>query len=192
MKFPEWWEAPREIHEIDGNCGIIAAWSVLEYFGKPSEVPELTQSCRHTKRHGVFAVCLAACLKQHGLQVSFHSDPDTNIGEWERRGYLRARSLGILVQPAVDLPILLRERRRGRVPIVLYNTSSDQGHFSPLLGVRREILRLPLADDGTMPVSEFLARWTAPEILRQAIIVGPSAEQTVSLAEEAGKVPHSH
>jgi hypothetical protein len=172
MKFPEWWEAPEELFEIDGNCGLVTAWLVLRYFGKSTDVPKLVKSCRHTKRHGVFTVCLAACLKEHGLQVSFHSDPDNAIGEFERRGYIYARRLGLHVEPALELPDLLRERQRGHVPIVLYNTSSNNGHFSPLLALRSGILRLPMADGETMPLNEFLDRWSDPGILRQSVIVG--------------------
>jgi len=172
MKFPQLYEAPKDILEIDGNCGLIAAWMVLHYFGKPFEVPTLVKACRYTKRDGVFTVSLAACLKEHGLQVSFHSDPDNNIGEFERRGYVRARRVGLLAEPALELSALLRERKRGRVPIVIFDTCPDAGHFSPLLSRRRGVLRLPLVEGGTMPETEFLARWSAPGILRQSIVAG--------------------
>jgi hypothetical protein len=115
---------------------------------------------------------LASCLKEHGLDVSFHSDPDDDIGGFERRGYAHARHIGLDMGLAMDLPSLLRERKRGRVPIVLFNTSDDLGHFSPLLALRQGILRLPLAEDGKMPLSEFLVRWSAPRILRQSIVAG--------------------
>jgi hypothetical protein len=180
MKFPEWWEAPEELFEIDGHCGLVAAWLVLRYFGRPTDVSKLVKTCRYTKRHGVFTVSLATCLKEHGLQVSFHSDPDNDIGEFERRGYVHARRLGLHVEPALEVPVLIRERKRGNVPIVFYNTSSNLGHFSPLIALRRGVLRLPLAEDGKMPLSEFLDRWSAPEILRQSIIAGPSVESARS------------
>jgi hypothetical protein len=173
MKFPDWREAPEELLEIDGHCGLLAAWTVIRHFGKPTNVPKLVKTCRYTKRYGVFTVSLATCLLEHGLLVSFHSDPDSDIGEFERRGYVRARRLGLQIGPALDLPALLCERRRGRVPIVIYNTSSDAGHFSPLLSLRHDVLRLPLADGGTMLASKFLARWTDPGILRQSVVAGP-------------------
>jgi hypothetical protein len=180
MKFPELWEVPKELYEIEGHCGLATAWLVLRYFGKSTDVPKLVKTSRHTKRHGVFTVCLAACLKEHGLQVSFHSDPDNDIGEFERRGYVHARRLGLHVEPALEVPVLIRERKRGNVPVVFYNTSSNLGHFSPLLALGHGVLRLPLAEDGKMPLSEFLDRWSAPEILRQSIIAGPSVESTRS------------
>jgi hypothetical protein len=180
MKCSEWWEAPEELIAMDGHCGLVAAWSVLRYFGVPTDVPRLVRACRHTKRHGVFAISLATCLKEHGLQVSFHSDPDNDIGGWERRGYVHAQRLGLQIMPALDVPTLLRERKRGRVPIVLYNTPSDSGHFSPVLSISRGVLHLPMADGGKMPLSEFLARWSAPRILRQSIIVGSFAGEVAS------------
>ena len=150
MKFPDWGEAPKELLEIDGHCGLLAAWTVLRYFGKSTKVPKLVKTCRYTKRYGVFTVSLATCLLEHGLYVSFHSDPDSDIGEFERRGYVHARRLGLQMGSALDLPTLLRERRRGRVPIVIYSTPYDAGHFSPLLSLHSGVLRLPLANGGTM------------------------------------------
>jgi hypothetical protein len=53
-----------------------------------------------TSRGPCFA---SAGLKELGLEVSFHSEKDDHIGGFEKRGYARARRLGIPVQPAVEL-----------------------------------------------------------------------------------------
>jgi hypothetical protein len=172
MKFPAWWEAPDEILQIDGHCGLVAAWAVLRYFGKRVSVPKLIHVCRYTQRHGVFTVTLAAGLKAHGLSVAFHSDRDTDIGGFEKRCYGYANRLGVSPQPSVDVSYLLRERRRGRIPIVLFNTPEDNGHFSPLLGRRARMLQLPLAEKGEMSEAEFLIRWSEVGILKQCVIVG--------------------
>ncbi len=161
MKLPHWSEALAELLAKEGHCGLLAAWTVLPYFRKRTAAARLVEACRYTKRHGVFTVCLAAALREHGLRVSFHSDPDPDAGALERRCYARACRLGIAVGPAIGLAELLRERRRGRLPIVFFNLPSNVGHFSPLLGVRLGALRLPLVDGGTMRVPEFLARWSS-------------------------------
>ena len=173
MKFPDWWEAPDELFKIDGHCGLVAAWAVLRHFGKSVSVPKLVESCRYTKRHGVFAVSLAAALKTYGLSVSFHSQPDSHIGGFERRCYGYARRVGIVAQAPLVLSDVLRQHSRGNIPIVLFNTTEDVGHFSPLLGLRNGKLRLPLADGGQMPKATFIARWSDPGTLRQCLIVGP-------------------
>jgi len=172
VNFPNWWDAPEKLLRTDGHCGLIAAWAVLRYFGKPTSVHRLIADCRYTKRHGVFTVALAAALKKNGLSVSFHSVPDENVGGFERRCYAYARHLGISAEPPIGLSTLLRECRKGRVPILFFNTPEDNGHFSPLLGKRREMLQLPLTDRGEMSKREFLVRWSEPEILMQCIIVG--------------------
>jgi len=172
MKFPDWWDAPGELLTIEGHCGLLAAWMVLRHFSKRVSVPKLAKACDYTKRHGVFTVGLAAGLKVHGLRVSFHSEPDNHIGASERRCYTRARRVGVVAQPALELEFLLRERRRGRIPIVFYNMPSNVGHFSPLLGIRGGMLRLPLADDGVMSRDDFLARWSEPYIFRQCVVAG--------------------
>jgi hypothetical protein len=172
MTFPDWWEAPDELFRIDGHCGLVAAWVVLRYFGKRVSVPNLVEACRYTKRHGVFTVSLAAALKTHGLSVSFHSQRDAHIGGFERRCYAYARRLGIVAEAPLELSEVLRRRKRGNIPIVLFNTPAGDGHFSPLLGSRNGTLRLPLADGGKMPESAFIARWSDAGILRQCVIVG--------------------
>jgi hypothetical protein len=133
-------------------------------------VPKLARACAYTKRHGVFTVGLAAGLKEHGLQVSFHSDPDAHVGGFEKRCYARACRIGVLPEPALELSAIFRERKRGRIPIVFFNTPTDVGHFSPLLGIQNGELRLPLADGGKMSEGDFLDRWSEPEILRQCVI----------------------
>ena len=118
MKFPDWWEAPDELFRIDGHCGLVAAWVVLRYFGKRVSVPNLVEACRYTKRHGVFAVSLAAALKTQGLSVSFHSERDAQIGGFERRCYAYARRLGIVAEAPLELSEVLRRRKHGNIPIV--------------------------------------------------------------------------
>jgi hypothetical protein len=129
MRFPDWREAPDELFKIDGHCGLVAAWTVLHYFGKRVSVPKLVEACRYTKRHGVFTVSLAAALKTYGLSVSFHSQPDAHIEGFERRCYAYARRVGIVAEVSLELSEVLRWRKRGNIPIVLFNTPANDGHF---------------------------------------------------------------
>jgi hypothetical protein len=170
MKLPEWWAAPEEMWDVDGHCGLVAAWAVLHHFGKSTSVPQLMSACRHTKRHGIFSVNLAAGLKELGLNVSFHTEPDNDIGGFEMRGYRRLKSLGVPVDNALEISDLLTLRRNRRIPIVLYDTASQSGHFSTFAGTRRGLLHLPLAKDRFMSTEEFLAAWTAPQILKQCVV----------------------
>lgn len=172
MKFPQWWEAPERLLVMEGHCGLVAAWTVLDYFGKRVSLTKLVSACNYTKRHGVFTVGLAAGLKEHGLQVSFHTDPDIHVGGFEKRCYARADRVGVLVEPALELSAVLDACKRGRIPIVFFNTCSDVGHLSPLLGIRNGELRLPLAEGGKMSEHDFLHRWSEPGILRQCVIAG--------------------
>ena len=171
VQVASWWEAPDDLFSVDGHCGLLAAWMVLAARGRLVSVPELVRGCRHTKRHGIFTVSLAAALTEMGLAVDFHSDPDPEIGGFERRCYGRAHRLGVVARPALTVEQLLDKGRRGHLPIVLFNTDADMGHFSPLLGEKDGNLQLPLADQGSMSRDEFLMRWSAPGILRQCVIV---------------------
>jgi hypothetical protein len=172
MSFPNWWDAPISLFQISGgNCGLVAAWQVLRSYGKRVSSARLAGACGYTKRHGVFTVGLAAGLAELGLAVAFHSEFDASVGATERRAYARARRFAVPMSGPLELDELLRERRRRRIPIVFFDTPSGQGTFSPLLGERGGVLRLPLAPDGALTRDGFLACWTAPEILRQSLVV---------------------
>src|SRR5262245_18176896 len=105
----DWHSAPKELFQVDGHCGLISAWLALSAFGKTIPVPELIKGCRCTKRHGISTVSLAAALADWGLIVSFHTDPDPELGVFERRCYARARRSGVLPNPALTLEQLLNE-----------------------------------------------------------------------------------
>ena len=170
VQLPNWWDAPKSFLEIDGHCGLLAAWMVLRHFKKRFSANNLAGACSYTKRHGVFTVGLAATLKLHGLRVSFHTDPDPQIGGFERRCYARAARMGLHPLPALELTDVLKAQRAGAVPIILFNSESDVGHFSPLIGLHKGVLNLPLADGEKMGMAQFLTGWSEPGILRQCII----------------------
>ena len=94
MSLPNVCEAPRKLLQIDGHCGLIAAWMVLRHYRKRVSVPALIDACQYTKKHGVFAIALATCLRMHGLRVSFYTDPDPEIGGFEKRCYSRGCAVG--------------------------------------------------------------------------------------------------
>jgi hypothetical protein len=171
MKFPGYIDAPVGLYAIDGNCGLLAAWGVLTYFRRRTSVRKLIKSCRYTKAHGVFTIALALALRDRGLTVVFHSEPDPAPKPIERICYARARAVGLPVKPAIGVLALVHQMDRQHVGIVFYNTSDDIGHFSPLLGLRSGNLRLPYSRAGSMSVREFSKRWREGGILRQCIIV---------------------
>src|SRR6266545_7912998 len=143
MKFPDYSDAPAELLAVDGHCGPLAAWTVLRHFRKRTSAAKLLKACRYTRRHGVFAIGLAVALREHGLAVTFHTDPDRSPTSQERFLYARARHLGIAIEPALSLRAALAAAARGSVPIVLFQADRDP-HFSPLIGRRRGRLLLPL------------------------------------------------
>ena len=131
----------------------------------------LEKACRHTRRHGVFTIGLAAALAQYGLGVAFHSRKDSHRHPIEVRLYRRALRLGVALLPATSLRQLVTAIDEDHVPIVFYNTRDNVGHFSPLLGARRGRLLLPNTVEGTVAVAEFERGWRQPGILQQAIVV---------------------
>jgi hypothetical protein len=171
MSIPDWSQAPLALLTMDGHCGLVAAWQVLRHFGLRVPASRIPPACGYTKRYGVFTIGLAAGLTELGLDVAFHSELDLEVRATERRCYARARARGIPIEGALSLEQVLQTRSQRAVPIVFYETADGQGHFSPLIGARNGRLVLPLDENRTVRREDFLLRWTAPGVLRQAIIV---------------------
>jgi hypothetical protein len=183
--FPSPYDAPAKLLAVDGHCGLLAAWCVIRYYHRRTSTDQLIRMCGYTRRYGVSTVGLAVALSEHGLDVTFHTEPDLAMKGLERRFYQRARDLQIPVLPPVSLRELVAHTAAGHIPIVLHETTRGQAHFSPLLGQRRGRLLLPHSDGGSMSRGQFIKRWRAPEILQQCVIVKGPSSQRVARAEMA-------
>jgi hypothetical protein len=144
---------------------------VLRHFHKRTSAARLVQACRHTKRHGTFAIALAVALREHGLSVEFNSEPDPAPHSIEKRCYRVAAELGIRMAEPPELETMLASASSGCIPIVLFNTDKDNGHFSPVAGTDGDCVLLPYADQKRMPKAELQQRRSAPGIYRQCVIV---------------------
>jgi hypothetical protein len=144
---------------------------VLRYFRKRTNVHGIIQQCRHTKKHGTFTIALAVALREHGLNVEFHSDRDPKPQRIERQMYRRAKILGIALCAAIPIEQLTAKIRDGKVAIVYFDTDEHYGHFSPLTAIHKGRLILPYTDCGSMSIDEFDAKWKRPGVCRQCIIV---------------------
>jgi hypothetical protein len=94
--------APARLLALEGPCGLLAAWCVLRHFGRRTSAERLIEACGYTRRYGVFTIGLATALREHGLDVSFHSAPDSDMKPLERRLYHRAHVLQIPVLAPVS------------------------------------------------------------------------------------------
>lgn len=170
-KFPTILEVPHRLEQLDGNCGVVAVWMVLEYFGIKHRVDDLIHQCHHTDEYGTFTAGLALALHDYGLHVQLHTEPDDDMKPLEQSLYEEARNRNIVVAPAISLDKLLALLSRSCKSIVFFDTDDGCGHFSPLSGVRGKNLLLPYTENGSLPRETFVHRWNAPEILQQCVVV---------------------
>lgn len=171
ISFPNHFDAPNKLLQLESNCGLITAWCILKYFKKRTSSEKLIKLCRYTKKHGTFTIALAVALKKHGLNVTFFSDTDPKPHLIENQSYRIAKNIGVNIQPAIRLELLLESININKIAAVLYNTAENYGHLTPLLGINGNNLILPYSDEGFMLKQEFLVRWNEPEIYRQSLIV---------------------
>ena len=159
---------------MEGHCGLIAAWLVLHYFGKQIPASEIVSSCRYTKRYGLFFVFLAAGLRGLGLEVSFHSEKDDDIGGFEKRGYALARRLGISVSQQCSCRFSCVSAEADVFPLCCTTRLPNQviSLRSSVVGAVFFVSRLPRKEPCRL--DECLAAWSAPGILRQCVVVGNS------------------
>lgn len=178
IDFPSFENAPARLLALEGNCGVLAAWGVLRYFHKRTSAMQLIQACRYTRKHGVFAIALAIALKEHGLSVTFYSDPDPAPNLIERRCYRTAEQMGLPVLDAIEIEQFLGLLTPKTIPIILYETDEGNGHFSPITEYAEGSIHLPYAEAEerrSTSVEDLRRRWSAPEIYRQCILVAISA-----------------
>jgi hypothetical protein len=169
--FPKASQAPRIIQALDAPCGPLAAWGVLQHFHRWTSAKRLIKSCGHSRNHGVFAIALAVALHEHSVYVEFYSEPDPTPHPLETLFHQRATELDICRHASPDLETILSLVSPDCIPIILYNTDSDAGHFSPVVGVDGNLVFLPHTDERHMQKAELEERWSAPCILRQCILV---------------------
>lgn len=167
---PGWHDAPRALLALPGPCGLVSAWATLRHFNRRTSAARLREVCRWTHAHGTFPIALAVAFKEHGLDVSFHSDPDPAPRRIERACFRQAAKLGIAIQPALPLRSILAHVGEGWIAIVLYDTADGEGHLSPLSGRMGRSVLLPFDPAGRLPVTTFLRRWSAPEVFRQCVL----------------------
>jgi hypothetical protein len=122
-----------------------------------------------TAQHGTFTIGMAVGLSELGLTVAMHTDPDPAPNATERKLYATARRLGIPIRPAVPLAFLLDHLSPQCIPLVFYDETGGDGHFSPLFGVRRGSVDLPYANSQVSPRT-FARRWRAAGVYRQSLL----------------------
>ena len=164
-------DAPLKVLQLEGGCGVIAAWSVMKHFHKRVSSQQLIELCRYTESDGVFTIAMAVALHQLGLSVAFHTDVDLSPKPVELECYKIFESLGQSVLPGVELSSLIEKIDAEHIAIVLYKEDDDGGHFSPLLGAKGEKLLLPYSISEGLTKPSFIKRWDDPEICRQCVIV---------------------
>ena len=175
---PSLWDAPSALLGFDGHCGLLTAWVALRHFRRRTSADRLVRACGYVRRRGVFSVALASALHGHGLDVTFYSDPDPAMQPAERRYYARVRRLGILVQPAAPLKVLLAHVAAGRIPIVLYHRPDGEIHFSILTGAAGG--RVQFHDDTELTRRCFEHGWNTPDTLRQSVVVGANSQKAAT------------
>ncbi|MDH5694408.1 MAG: C39 family peptidase [Gammaproteobacteria bacterium] len=167
--YPSIRDIPKKLRELEGNCGPISVWMVLERNGIEADPEEIIVRCGHNLEYGSFSICLANALYEYGLSVEFYSDHDPKPQTAEIEAYKKAQDR-FSVNKALSLTSLLRKVEKGSSCIVSYATWGGEGHFSPVVSSKTNKVVLAYETNYEMLKSVFRYRWRAPEILRQCVV----------------------
>ncbi|MCL4694272.1 MAG: C39 family peptidase, partial [Candidatus Hydrogenedentes bacterium] len=161
--------APKELLSPEYNCGVVSAWMVLEYFGKRRPAGEIIESCRNSSE-GTHTICIANAFLEWGFAVEFYTDADDNISTAEAQAYQECgRYERFSIGTSLSIEEVGLKVAHDSAVILLFNNDDDEGHFSPVETVSKEIIYL--ANYENLPIKEFMLRWSAPEVLRQCLEV---------------------
>jgi hypothetical protein len=169
--YPQICEAPLELLALESNCGPLTIWWTLQRFGRRIGAKRIVHDSRHSAKDGVYAICMAACLRRYGLRVRFFSDKDLQPQSAEKFCYRRAKSIGIEICPAVAIETILKQLNPDNLLIVLYNKNNGDAHYSPVTSFSDKYLEMPFEPSRRIRKEDFQGRWDNGEILRQSIIV---------------------
>jgi hypothetical protein len=170
---PKLCEAPLGFLTLESNCGPLTIWWTLRYFGRRIGMQRIVNDSHHSVKEGVYAICMAACLRSYGFGVRFFSDKDPRPHSVEKLCYARAKSIGLQICSAVSIQKILKQIDQGSLLIVLYNKDNGDAHFSPLTGFSKNYLKLAFEPSKKIRKQDFLKCWNNNKILRQCMIVSP-------------------
>jgi hypothetical protein len=167
MKTPK---IPAQLLSLKNGCGPVCVWLALRHCGKKLSAEKITRLCGYTSK-GTFAICIAVALKRCGVNVAFYTEEDDARKPREIKAYRAAARLGIPILPALTIA-KLRSQVKTRMVIVLFNAHDGQGHFSPIRAIDDKVISFTHANETVLSLRTFNARWRAPDVCRQAIVVG--------------------
>ena len=163
-------DIPDPLLQLEANCGVFAVWLILKQYQSNIDIAELIQLCRHDYNEGTFTIALAVALKKLGFEISFYTAPDPDIDEIEKKIYLEAKQLQILIRPALTYEKIQQAYEDGKFVIVFYDTLDGAGNQSLIYSIDEQ--EISFCDHfEVMSKAVFEQQYQADEICQQAIVV---------------------
>ncbi|OFW46513.1 MAG: peptidase C39 [Acinetobacter sp. GWC1_38_13] len=143
-------DIPDPLLQLEANCGVFAVWLILKQYQSNIDIAELIQLCRHDYNEGTF--------------------PDPDIDEIEKKIYLEAKQLQILIRPALTYEKIQQAYEDGKFVIVFYDTLDGAGNQSLIYSIDEQ--EISFCDHfEVMSKAVFEQQYQADEICQQAIVV---------------------
>jgi hypothetical protein len=162
---------PRKLLQVEGNCGPVSIWLVLQQFGKCVPVDQIICESQHSTDEGTYTIALAVALQRFGLCASFHTEKDESPQPTEVKAYKTAQKLGLKIQPPLELKEIEEALRQKRAVIAFFDTADGTGHFSPIQSIIGGRVWFTYSNEPSLAIEEFEARRGVMGILRQSIVV---------------------
>jgi hypothetical protein len=163
---------PESLEQIEGNCGVISVWLVLQYFHRSVDPNELILLCKHSTEVGTFTIALAVAIQKFDLPVSFHSEVDPDIQAVELDAYKEAKMLGIPLCPPQNIHEISEAIASGKKVIVFFDEANGEGHFSPVQSIDEQEILFEYSNEPSLSLTSFEVRRNTNGICRQSIVIG--------------------
>lgn len=164
-------QLPKQLIDLEANCGIFAVWVVLQHYSIHIEIDQLTKLCQYDQEDGTFSIGLALGLKKLGFDIMFYTDDDPDVHEKEINCYTEAKALNIPIHQALVYQDIQNAVSQGYFAIVYYDTLDGVGNHSLVYSMdENEICFFDSFD--AMPAAVFEQQRRADGICQQVIIIG--------------------
>lgn len=164
-------QLPKQLIDLEANCGIFAVWVVLQHCSIQIEIDQLAKLCQYDREDGTFSIGLALGLKKLGFDIRFYTDDDPDIHEKEINCYAEAKALNIPIYQALAYQDIQNAVSQGYFAIVYYDTVDGVGNHSLVYSIdENEICFFDSFD--AMPAVVFEQQRQAEGICQQVIIIG--------------------
>ena len=158
----------------------MATWMILDYLQVDTDPNVILDKLNITEEYGTFTISIALLFHDLGFDTVFRTVEDLDKHKDESPLYNKAEKKGLKIKPPLEADEFNQVIKSGKHLIVFYDEEIDQGHFSPVEAINKDIIKLPMSNYGDLSVLDFQERRARLGFLKQTVEIQPMKMQNKS------------